>query len=176
MRLTIFLTLLAILFSSCYSYKIFPEEYRSFSYNGEKKKAFVLNPGLSKEFRILQKAGIFQLTTDSLDTSVTRIKLYSLEKHFACGEPVLLSWFTLGQVPVFFPDRYDYTFDEIQRTDTIQKAFELRVAMRYWFWDIFRFHKKFQQKAGQTLLANYYNNSPTLHSTNRESTATLEHK
>jgi len=28
--------------------------------------------------------------------------------------------------------------------------------MQYGFWDMFVFHKRFEEKAGQSLLANYY--------------------
>src|SRR5688500_2728706 len=46
-------------FSSCYSYKVFPKEYRKFEYTGERKSAFVLNPELKKEYAILSHSGIF---------------------------------------------------------------------------------------------------------------------
>lgn len=156
MRMLLFTIFIAILFSSCYSYKIFPREDRSFSYSGQKKKAFVINPELSKEFHILKRSGIFQLTNDSLDNSAIKIKLYPFQKNFACGEPILGTLVTLGQLPVLLPDRYYYKFDEIQKSDSIQKQFELDIATRFWFWDMFAFNKRFNQKAGQTLLARYY--------------------
>lgn len=149
---------LPALLSSCHTYKIFPKEYRDFTYSGEKKKAVVINPELSTEFKILKKAGIFQLTSDSLDDSAIKIKLYPLKRNFACGEPLLGSLITLGQVPVLIPDRYYYKFDEINDTAIIQKNFELQIATQYWFWDMFAFRKDFNQKAGQTLLAKYYSN------------------
>ena len=156
MRKAILLILLAVVFVSCYSYKIFPKGDREFVYNGEKKKAFVVNPQLSKEFHILKKAGIFQFTSDSLDESTVRIKLSSMKRNFACGEPIIASVLTLGQLPVLFPDRYDYSFEEIGKSDTIRKNFELHVATRFWFWDMFVFNKNFDRKAGKALLACYY--------------------
>ena len=148
--------------SSCYSYKIFPKEYRHFTYDGEKKIAFIVNPELSKETRILKKSGIFKLTDDSSDVSAVKIKLQPFERSFVCGEPILGSLITLGQVPVLLPDRYQYRFTEISGTDTTQKQFELKISTRYWFWDLFAFNKKFKQKAGQTLLAEYYSNPKSL--------------
>ena len=148
----------AILLSSCYSYKIFPKEHRNFTYAGEKKEAFILNPELSKEFQILKKAGIFKIVTDTLNNSVVKIKLHPLQKHLACGQPAIVSLFTFGQLPVILPDRYQYACDEVQSTDTIQRSFELKIATRFWFWDMFAVKKNFTEKAGQTLLAEYYNN------------------
>jgi hypothetical protein len=151
--------LLLTLLSSCYSYKIFPKEHQTFTYTGEKEKAFVLNPELSKEFQIFKKAGIFDITNDSLDNSAIRIRLYPIRRDYpVCGQPIIGWAITLGQLPVLFPDRYQFSFDEIHQADTIHQEFELKIARRYWFWDMFTFKKKFKQKAGQTLLASYYNN------------------
>lgn len=157
MRLFLLTITLASTFSSCYSYKIFPKEYRTYQYRGEKKKAFIINPGLTKEDKIFRKAGIFNLVDDTLDNSTIKIKLHPVQTKFVCGEPILASLFTLGQFPVLLPDTYQYEFDEIQKTDTIHKQLTLQIATRYWFWDMFAFRKKFDQKAGQTLLAKYYN-------------------
>jgi hypothetical protein len=154
-----FLTMLtSVLLSSCYSYKIFPKEYRRFTYTGEKKQAFIVNPELSKEFKILKRAGIFNITTDTSDNAVVKIKLYAIQRNLVCGQPVTASLITLGQLPVLLPDKYQYTFEEIRRTDTIQKQYELKIATRFWFWDMFALKKNFNQKAGQTLLAAYYQN------------------
>ena len=146
------------LLSSCFSYKIFPKEYRSFTYAGEKKNAFIINPELKKEFEILKRSGVFNIVSDSSSESVVKIKLYPLQKNFACGEPIIASWITLGQMPVYLPDRYQYRFDEVEPAITVQRHYELKLAMRYWFWDMFAFKKNFKKKAGQTLLAEYYNN------------------
>jgi hypothetical protein len=68
----------------------------------------------------------------------------------------LLALFTLGQLPVLLPDRYKYTFQEIYPADSQFKSFELHVATRYWFWDLFSFAKDFDGKAGQALSAQYF--------------------
>jgi len=155
--LTIFI-FIYIFFCSCYSYKIFPKQARDFYYTGEKKEAFILNPELSKEFKILKASGIYKIIDDSSNNSVIRIKLYPMKRNIACGEPALGSLITLGQVPVLLPDKYQYRFDEISNTVIVHKQQELEVATRYWFWDMFVFNKNFNKKAGQTLLAGYYNN------------------
>lgn len=143
-------------FTSCFSYKIFPKEYRDFTYNGERQTAFITNPELKKEKEILTQSGIFILTDDSLDNHSVKIKLHRLKRDFTCGQPILASAITLGQFPVYFPDRYQYQFDEIHSSDTTTKKFELLIAQRTWFWDMFVIHKRLKQKAGKALLANYY--------------------
>ena len=151
MKLFLLTISLAVLLSSCYSYRIFPKEYRNFTYTGEKKDAFILNPELTKELQI------FKLVTDTLNKTVVKIKLYPLQRNFVCGQPIVGSFITLGQIPVLLPDKYHYRFDEVQSTDTIPRYYELKIATRYWFWDMFAVKKNFNRKAGQTLLAEYYN-------------------
>jgi hypothetical protein len=148
--------LISAIFSSCYTYRIFPREYRQFEYSGEKETAFITNPGLKKEYEIIKKSGIFIITNDRLDKSAMEIKLYPLKTSFVCGQPITGALLTLGQVPVYLPDRYQFQFDEIRKGEKIQKQFELTIATRYWFWDMFVFKKKFNQKAGQVMLAKYY--------------------
>jgi hypothetical protein len=162
MRTTFLMIITTILFSSCYSYKIFPKEDRRFTYTGERKKAFILNPQLSKEFKILKESGIYNFTNDSSADSVIKIRLSPLQARFVCGEPMIASLITLGQMPVLLPDRYQLTFTEIQKADSTQRRFELLIATRFWFWDMFAINKKFNQKAGQALRSKYYNNDKNI--------------
>jgi hypothetical protein len=148
--------IVSIALSGCYSYRIFPKDSRDFAYDGPRARAYVTNPALKKEYRILVKSKIFDITGDSLEPSAIKIKLLPLERNFACGQPALLALFTLGQLPVLLPDRYKYTFQEIYPADSQYKSFELHVATRYWFWDLFSFAKDFDGKAGQALSAQYF--------------------
>ena len=152
----ILLIVTPVMLSSCYSYHLFPREYRDFEYNGEKKTAFVVNPELKKEYKILKASGIFILTSDSLDQNCLKIKLNPVRRNFVCGQPIIASAFTLGQFPVYFPDIYLYGFEELNNNGTISRDFKLEVSQRVWFWDMFAFNKKFKQKAGKALLCNYY--------------------
>jgi hypothetical protein len=135
---------------------VFPKEYRHFTFEGEKKVAFVINPELKKEFAILKQSGIFNLTTDSLSDNVIKIKLGPSFRGFSCGNAIVVSAFTLGQLPVYFPDSYHYAFQEINRQDTVSRDFTLQVAQRIWFWDMFAFKKNFNGKAGKALAGSYY--------------------
>lgn len=151
-------TFTLVLLSSCYNYKIFPKEIRNYSYSGPRPKAYVLNPQLKKEYKILKAANIFELVPDSAGSNTLKISLRPLKKRFTCGEPVLGSLITLGQVPVLFPDRYEFSFEEIAGNDSKVHNVEMDIAEQLWFWNMFVFNKKFDKKAGQILLARYYTN------------------
>jgi hypothetical protein len=145
-----------VLFTSCYSYKIYPKEFRSFEYSGEKKIAFITNPELKAEYNILKKSKVYIIANDSLDVRCVKIRLHPIKRSLVCGQPIIASLFTLGQLPVYFPDKYQYQFDEIDHGKITSMNFELHVAQRFWFWDMFTFDKNFNKKAGKALLACYY--------------------
>ena len=151
---------IALGLSGCYSYKIYPKEVLHFSYVGTKQTAFVINPELEKEYNILVKANIFNITTDSLDPSAIKVQLFPIEKRLACGQGAVVTVFSLGQLPSLMPDRYMYRFKEIYPNDSQMQRFELHLATRYWFWDIFIFNKRFDSKAGQILSAQYFSGYP----------------
>jgi hypothetical protein len=118
-------------------------------------KAFVINPTLKKEYSILAKSKIFDLTNDSLDSSAIKIKLFPIEKSYVCGQAAIVSLFSLGQFPVLMPDKYRYVFQEIYPADSQFRSYELTLATRYWFWDAFAFNKDFEGKAGKILGSKY---------------------
>lgn len=155
MKLTCIISSILILFSSCYSYKIYPKELRNYTYAGKKQKVYVLNPELKKEYKILQASTIFEITSDSADKTVLNIKLHPFKKRLAFGQLIMVSLITLGQVPVLLPDRYEYFFDEINNNITTTRTIEMQIATKVWFWDMFVFNKKFDEKAGQVLSAKY---------------------
>lgn len=161
MRLFCVVTCISFFLVSCYSYQVYPRTHRNFTFGGEKKTAYVVNPGLKKEYQILKEAGLFSLVTDSSAVGITTIKLHPLERSFtACGNPLVASAIVLGQLPVYFPDKYVYSFEEIGKNRTTQKEFTLQIAQRVWFWDMFSFRKKFVKKAARTLAANYAGYNP----------------
>lgn len=66
---------------------------------------------------------------------------------------MILSIITVGQVPVFFPDAYDFIFEEAgPGGGPKQTVIPIWVTQRVWFWDLLVFNKKFERKAGQALL------------------------
>jgi hypothetical protein len=143
--------------ASCYNYKVFPREYRHYTYTGEKKQAWVVNPELKEEYKILKRSGIFVLTTDSVSPTVLKIKLNPIQqKRYPCGEPALGFLFTGGQLPALLPDRRIYSFTETNGSNSTNREFELHLATQLWFWNMFIYPKHYYKKAGQCLLGNYY--------------------
>ncbi|HEY9177259.1 MAG TPA: hypothetical protein VIN07_06190 [Flavipsychrobacter sp.] len=150
----ILLSLIAVSFSSCYTYKVYPEEYRRLENIGAKPKAYVINDTLDKELNILVSSGIFTIIKDSTEADL-QIHIYPLEQNMVCGQGLTASMITLGQLPVFLPDRYFYRFDEIGHNGKTHRKIELKIAQRVWFWDVFVFNKRFEENAGKALLGGY---------------------
>ena len=145
---------LAVLFTSCYSYKVFPVEDRNFVYTGKKQIAYVRNTELLKEYEILKHAGIFELTDDSTRAELT-LQLSPVKTRYGCSQGAVVTMATLGQLPVYFADFYGFEFAELKGTDTVRHQFQLTVAKRFWFWDMFCFKKQFSEKAGRALASSY---------------------
>ncbi|WP_166962233.1 hypothetical protein [Yeosuana marina] len=155
LKITIIISLL--LLSSCYSYRIFPKEFRKTKTNLDTKpKAFVINKELEREYKILQESNIYDIVEDSINQ--LKVKLYPFEQiRKVDGQPIIITFLTLGQVPVNFYDAYSFKFDEIIKNETIENKFELQIAQRVWLWDIFKFNKDFEGKAGKALRGSYLN-------------------
>ena len=143
-----------MLCSSCYTYKVYPKEYRKLENDNPKQNAFVVNDTLNKELEILVSSELFNIVTDSSAADLN-IKLYPIEQSFVCGQPITISMLTVGQLPVILPDRYLFQFDETENGKTIKRKFELKIAQRVWFWDMFAFNKRFEEKAGKAVLGEY---------------------
>lgn len=150
----IILGLLAVLCSSCYSYKVYPKEYRKLENDNPKRSAYVMNNTLKKELEILTSSELFEVISDSTKADL-KVKLYPIEQSFVCGQPLTISMLTVGQLPVILPDRYLYKFDEIENGKITERKLELKIAQRVWFWDMFAFNKKFEKKAGKAVLGEY---------------------
>lgn len=150
----IVLGLLAILCSSCYSYKVYPKEYRKLENDNPKRSAYVMNDTLKKELEILRSSDLFEIITDSTKADLN-VKLYPIEQSFVCGQPFVITMLTVGQLPVTLPDRYLYKFDEIENGNITERKLDLKIAQRVWFWDVFAFNKKFEKKAGKAVLGEY---------------------
>ena len=147
---------LPVVFSGCYAYKIFPKNYRDIKTPAATETAYVVNPELKKEMKIFQYAGLYNITDDS--SCHLKIRLHKIERGFTCGNGLIAWAIFLGQLPVYMPDRYKYSFEELRSDESRQLSFELQVAQRYWFWDMFTFQKNFSKQAGKALSGNYHAN------------------
>ncbi|WP_411893698.1 hypothetical protein [Winogradskyella sp. A2] len=148
------LGLLTVDCTSCYTYKIYPKEYRKLENNNPKLTAYIVKDSLKKEHKIMMSSDLFEIISDSSQADL-KIKLYPLQQNFVCGQPLTISILTIGQLPVTLPDRYLYRFDEIKNDTVTERKLELKLAQRVWFWDIFSFNKKFEEKAGKAVLGEY---------------------
>ncbi|TDP59458.1 hypothetical protein [Flavobacterium dankookense] len=146
--------LLATLCSSCYSYKIYPKQYRKLENKQPKRSAYIENDTLKKELKILAYSELFEIVSDST-TADLKIKLYPLEKSLVCGQPLTASMLTIGQLPVYLKDQYTYRFDEKENGKVTERKLELKIAQRVWFWDMFTFDKNFEKKSGKAVLGEY---------------------
>lgn len=163
----ILLGLIAVLTNSCYTYKVFPKEFRKLENSTNKYNAYVVNDFLHKEFKIIVSSNIFNITTDSSKADL-KIKLYPMEEINAVDNYTIFGWnaggdlsfglITLGQLPIFYDETLLFQYDEIKQDIIIKRNFELKITRRIWFWDMFDFNKRFEEKAGKALLGSYINN------------------
>lgn len=155
MRYFVFLVIVCCLIS-CYSYKIFPTENAAIKTDMPRKKAFILNPQLKKEYSILYKSNLFDIVSDSTDKAAVKIELYPLESGVACAGTVYpLPVLTLGQVPQTVRNTYSFKFAEITEQGVNQKQIDLQMGEQIWFWHMFTFRKNFEGKAGKLLNMEY---------------------
>lgn len=164
MLATFIKTLLALVCFSlygCYSYRIFPKEDRNFVPPDPTRSAWIVNPELKKEAEILKGAGIYVLA-NSPNEADCNILLQPLDKMFICGNGLIVHAVLLGQVPLTLTDRYYFSYQEINGKDSVTHNFDLKVAQRYWFWDMFIFRKRLPEKLSHSLAANYYRSHQTI--------------
>jgi len=156
MKNGILLFLLTTLLQSCISaYKIYPVTDRKLKDIPEKDVVFISNKdSFPKAYKVLKHANIYTFTNDSLNTN--QIKLHKLEKTtWFCGQPMLGSMITFGQLPVQFPDKYRYTFDIMKRGRTETHSYDIEVHQSLWFWNIFSNKKNFKKQIGIAVAAKY---------------------
>jgi len=151
----IILSLAMILLNSCYSFKVFPKEYRKIENKEVQRKAYIINNTLENEFDILKSSELFEIVEDSINTDL-KIKLYPIKKiedsYNRSGAAV--SFLTLYQIPYYNHHVYKFKFDEIEKNGITKKEFELNVATKVWFWDMFTY-KGYAKEMGKSLLGEY---------------------
>jgi hypothetical protein len=153
MKLTIFAAMASLLLSSCYTYKILPSKNATDKPEMPRKKAYVVNPQLKKEYSILYSSNLFDLSSDSTDA--VKIVLYPMDSRVRCMQMFPLNTFVLGQIPETYRDNYYFKFDEISKDSLKENQIDLCIGQKIWFWSMFVFNKKFDQKAGKLLKLEY---------------------
>lgn len=155
MKPFLFAAITSLLFTSCYTYKIFPSKNATDNSEMPRKKAYVMNPGLKKEYSILYNSDIFDISNDSTDNSAVKIVLYPMESGIFCSQTIPLSVILLGQVPETFRNKHQFKFDEISGDSLKENKIDLHMGQQVWFWHMFVFKKKFDEKAGKLLQKEY---------------------
>lgn len=149
------LGLIAVLNSNCYTYKVFPKEFRKIENKEIQRKVYIVNNILEEELEILKSSELFEIVEDSLDADLI-IKLYQIKKIETSynRSSAAISLLTLYQIPYFNHHAYEFKFDEIKNNKITKKEFELNVATRVWFWDMFTY-KGYSKEMGKSLLGKY---------------------
>ncbi len=133
---TILIVSLSLSSISCYSYIVFPPEYRELAAPSVRTDALVVNPTLAFEMQVLQKSAVFNIVSDA--NTPKRIRLYKLDTLKAGGNSISPGLeLTLGLIPMYAPDRYIFEFDELTSSDSIHRVYELKVARRVSLYDFF---------------------------------------
>jgi len=147
--------LIVVLNSGCYTYKVFPKEFRKIENKEIQLKAYVVNNILEEELKILKSSEIFEIVEDSLNIDLM-IKLYQIKKMETSynRKSAAISLLTLYQIPYYNYHVYKFKFDEIKNNRITKKEFELNVATRVWFWDMFTY-KGYSREMGKSLLGKY---------------------
>ncbi len=89
---------------------------------------YVLNPELATEFEILKNARIYQFVADA-GTAGMKVRLLPLQEFKADATAgFIISAFTLGIAPVYYPDDYCFSFELIAHgtIDTIHVPIGIR--------------------------------------------------
>lgn len=148
-----------ILFSGCVSYHVFPREDRDPPLLETRQSAFVKNPQLEQELKILQASNLYTFT-DSTSADVT-VRLDTMDTYpdDVEGSVVLGMTITLGLAPVYFADRYIYSYSKrIRKTGKVERdTFLLKVAQRTWALNAFLNAESKESKLGEALRAKVVN-------------------
>lgn len=147
LKKTIVIALLPLILGSCYSYRqIRQRDYTTARHNDQdaaKLTVYVINSGeLPYEYSILNKAGLYTFTSDSLCDQ--KIQLLPLNRYpfFTCMTATFPAMvLTLGQLPIRFEEKYAFHYNLMSDSITTEKEYELGIDKRVWFWDVFTFNK-----------------------------------
>jgi hypothetical protein len=155
MKSLLFAAISCCMLASCYNYRIFPTKNAAVKTDMPRKKAFILNPQLKREYSIFYKSNLFDIVNDSTDGAVVKIELYPMESNVKCSGAMPITVLALGQVPQTFRDYYSFKFAEITGQGIDQKEIKLCIGEQFWFWHLFVFRKNFEGKAGKLLNMEY---------------------
>lgn len=91
-------------------------------------RAFVTNPQLVEEYEILAASGIFDLVEHG--PAPKSVRLHRMQRDFVCGNPYLLTVFTLGLIPATVPAGVTFSFSATESGETADYQFHLDAERR----------------------------------------------
>ena len=78
-------------------------------FDGGTKPVYVINPDLSREYQILVASGIYPLTHQP--EGARKITLKPIQRLYRCGNPMMMTFVTLGIVPIDLPGGQVFQYD-----------------------------------------------------------------
>lgn len=140
--------------TGCTSYVVFPKHIRGMTVPENPPEAYIINPELEREYKILEISGLFSISDNrSVEISITLEPMKT--DIWPCGNPRLYSAMLLGIIPAYLPDKYYYNFIEERPDTVIHHQFELKVAERFSLWDIFLINPGKDRRLGEALRGEY---------------------
>ena len=142
-----------LLLSACNSYYVFPKEHRGLSAPESRPAAYMPNPELDRELKILEASSLFALVDSVRATrTITLDTMVYYEEGIPAPVPVF-QLLTLGLWPIYIPDIYAFGFSEhVHDTDEVhQHTFGLKVAEQLWTINVFRDRPALPIKPGEAL-------------------------
>ena len=102
-------------------------------FRGGSQPIYVTNPEMYREYKILQKSGIYHISNQP-DLPL-RLTLHPIYQYGRCGNPLMLTIFTLGIVPGYLPGAYVFEYD--LETDGVveRRAHHLPLYERFSIWE-----------------------------------------
>ena len=133
--LTLICAVSTILFTGCTT-NLYLRSGTHEKFEGGAGAVYVSNPELKNEYRILQRSEIYQLTNSPVGNR--RLTLEPLGHGGGCGNPIILSIYTLGIIPSSpVGGRFSFQY-EIESNGTVEhRAHYLAVYERFSLWERF---------------------------------------
>ena len=104
-------------------------------FDGGSEAVFVTNPELVEEFAILRESGIYLLT--ERPEGARRLTLHPVRQYGRCGNPLLLSAFTLGLIPGYLPGAITFEYELESSVGVESFSHHLPVYERFSIWEHF---------------------------------------
>jgi hypothetical protein len=114
-------------------------------FDGGSQPVYVTNPEMHREYEILKASAIYRLSNEP--EGARKLTLRPIQHLGRCGNPLMLSFVTLGIVPGFLPGAQVFEYDLETDGQVERYAHHLPIYERFSSWEWFVFRR------GETTLA-----------------------